>query len=562
MCTDPCICSTATRSILRGWPCSSAVPGCSRTAVRRVKQRLLPGADSAAPGGLRRFHPFNQAWFLAFSILLGIGTALHLYTARPVPLKKGLENLPADVAGWRLSESGQQSAVLPGNQYLFRCRNSSGTEVRARGRISRIPGRRAKARSSPAPSFPGRGPSRPPRGVRPRHGQSQYGRRPGAGPGRGPAFLVPRERPYTCGPEPGQVVQRPGRSSPAKEQRRPGPPVRHHPSGGTGADAYGYEGPGREASPSAGRVHPVNPSKTNIRLLEETDREAWDRYVAESGDASCYHLSCWKADRREELRPPDALHPGRGRQAPGHGQSFPLVHLKSLLFGNFMVSLPYFNYGGICTDRGGEPLPAVPQGRRALPGSGRRAPRAAPDRPIAGLPVKTSKVSMRLALPATPAELWDSFPAKLRSQVRRPAKEGMYATVGRAEELEGFYAVFADTMRDLGTPGLFAALLREHPAGTIPHPGSAWSRRRSTNPWPAGFLVGFKDDARDPLGLVAQALQPRKPQHAALQQRRCPSRARKATASSTSAGPASAAAPTGSRSSGGRVPLSSTGTTG
>jgi hypothetical protein len=32
------------------------------------------------------------------------------------------------------------------------------------------------------------------------------------------------------------------------------------------------------------------------------------------------------------------------------GGTLPLVHLHSLFFGNFLVSMPYFNYGGVCAD--------------------------------------------------------------------------------------------------------------------------------------------------------------------------------------------------------------------
>jgi len=40
----------------------------------------------------------------------------------------------------------------------------------------------------------------------------------------------------------------------------------------------------------------------------------------------------------------------------------------------------------------------------------------------------------------------------LRSQIRRPQKDGCVARVGGREELDAFYRVFAENMRDLGTP--------------------------------------------------------------------------------------------------------------
>jgi FemAB-related protein (PEP-CTERM system-associated) len=62
------------------------------------------------------------------------------------------------------------------------------------------------------------------------------------------------------------------------------------------------------------------------------------------------------------------------------------------------------------------------------------------------------KVSVHLNLPLTVEDLWrDTFRGKLRSQIRRPAKEGMTSRTGLSE-LDAFYTVFSRNMRDLGTP--------------------------------------------------------------------------------------------------------------
>jgi serine/alanine adding enzyme len=44
------------------------------------------------------------------------------------------------------------------------------------------------------------------------------------------------------------------------------------------------------------------------------------------------------------------------------------------------------------------------------------------------------------------------FNAKLRNQIRKAKKSGLQFVVGHLEILDGFYAVFARNMRDLGTP--------------------------------------------------------------------------------------------------------------
>jgi FemAB-related protein (PEP-CTERM system-associated) len=70
------------------------------------------------------------------------------------------------------------------------------------------------------------------------------------------------------------------------------------------------------------------------------------------------------------------------------------------------------------------------------------------------------KLTVLLNLPDSPEELWErGLSGKVRSQVRRPKKEGMEARFG-ADLLDPFYGVFARTMRDLGTPVLPKAFFR------------------------------------------------------------------------------------------------------
>ena len=67
------------------------------------------------------------------------------------------------------------------------------------------------------------------------------------------------------------------------------------------------------------------------------------------------------------------------------------------------------------------------------------------------MPVSHRKITVLLDLPATSAELWKGLPAKVRNQVRRPQKEGITVSFGR-EQCAPFFSVFAQHMRELGTP--------------------------------------------------------------------------------------------------------------
>jgi serine/alanine adding enzyme len=151
----------------------------------------------------------------------------------------------------------------------------------------------------------------------------------------------------------------------------------------------------------------------------------------------------------------------------------PLVYVRSLLFGRFLVSLPYLNYGGPVADD-------EPVARALLDQAVKLAEQlevrflelrhegAVPHPELTEKP--DQKVHMRLALPATTEELWNGLSAKVRNQVRKAQKCGLTVSWGGPELLPAFYAVFSRNMRDLGTPvygkALFGSALREFPERT------------------------------------------------------------------------------------------------
>jgi FemAB-related protein (PEP-CTERM system-associated) len=129
------------------------------------------------------------------------------------------------------------------------------------------------------------------------------------------------------------------------------------------------------------------------------------------------------------------------------------VFLSSPLFGRFLISVPYLNYGGILADS-----------EEALIGLRDEAIARARLLQAAHIELRQlspvdlgwrstdRKLSMRLALPADYETLWKNFPSKLRSQVRRAQKERMCVRFGGLECMDDFYVVFSRCMRDLGTP--------------------------------------------------------------------------------------------------------------
>ncbi|WP_417566838.1 FemAB family XrtA/PEP-CTERM system-associated protein [Marinobacter sp.] len=131
----------------------------------------------------------------------------------------------------------------------------------------------------------------------------------------------------------------------------------------------------------------------------------------------------------------------------------PLVQLNTRLFGNFLVAMPYFNYGGVLADNREVALKLIAhadQWRQEV--SARHLElRFCQDNEL-GLPQKTDKVGFWLPLPDNSNDLWESFQPKVRAQIRRGQREMTELCIGGPELLDEFYRVFSVNMRDLGTP--------------------------------------------------------------------------------------------------------------
>lgn len=128
-----------------------------------------------------------------------------------------------------------------------------------------------------------------------------------------------------------------------------------------------------------------------------------------------------------------------------------LVRLKSPVFGHYLVSLPYVNYGGpLGDDEAVRALCDFADGQAKRDGVKLLEMRSARELPV-DLPVSNRKVTVVLPLEGGAEAVFGRFKAKLRSQIRRPAKEGVTIQMGR-DQVGAFFEVFSRHMRDLGTP--------------------------------------------------------------------------------------------------------------
>jgi FemAB-related protein (PEP-CTERM system-associated) len=178
----------------------------------------------------------------------------------------------------------------------------------------------------------------------------------------------------------------------------------------------------------------------------------WDRYVTASPSSTFCHRAGWKHIMADILG--HEPHYIAAVDAQGTWQGvLPLIRVRSML-GHFLISLPFLNDGGPLGDSDTQLQlveHAVAEARRS--GAGLLEFRARHELP-GPLTPSYRRVAVHLPLPSSVEEMWKStLRPKLRSQIRRPGKEGMTVRSGPGE-LEAFYAVFARNMRDLGTPVL------------------------------------------------------------------------------------------------------------
>ncbi len=205
-------------------------------------------------------------------------------------------------------------------------------------------------------------------------------------------------------------------------------------------------------SPTSSNAVPSTREIVSVQPFTGGDAE-WNEWIRQAQGSTFCHLAEWREIMRDVLGHEPVYTIATNADGSRAG-ALPMVFVRSRLFGRYLLSMPFLNYGGpLGTPAAQRQLVehAVGEARSRKVGLLELRSRI---RIPSDLPVSERKVTVTLPLPATTQELWSTtFRAKLRSQVRRPIKAGMTARFG-ADQVEPFYEVFTSNMRDLGTPVL------------------------------------------------------------------------------------------------------------
>lgn len=187
-----------------------------------------------------------------------------------------------------------------------------------------------------------------------------------------------------------------------------------------------------------------------ILRLDDSSRERWNAYVRRAPQASFYHRAEWQTINRVSFGHTSAyLAAERDEEIVG---VFPLVQLKSPVFGNIACSMPFVNYGGPCADDAGVEAALLAAAAAVTREWGSSYLEIRSRRNLGDTyPWSDHKVSLTIELAADSDQVFNALNRNHRAEIRRAYKHGFVTKFG-PELLDDFYDVLSESWRDLGTP--------------------------------------------------------------------------------------------------------------
>ena len=248
-----------------------------------------------------------------------------------------------------------------------------------------------------------------------------------------------------------------------------------------------------------------NSRRVAIMTLGDAKQE-WNAYVTTNPASSIYHRTEWRELLEQTYGLESHYLLARYDDSTIAG-ILPQIRLKSRLFGDYLVSMPYFMRGGAIADQPSIERELILAANDYAARQGVEHIEYRDDIAHTDLPVRTDKVHMVLQLPESHDQLWQQFTAKLRSQIRRPQRVNPQLHFGGVEYLDDFYSVYARNMRDLGSPAhskrLIQNILRSFPA-------NSWiiTLKLDDKPVAAGLLLQHGGNMDIPLASTIREVNP------------------------------------------------------
>lgn len=186
-----------------------------------------------------------------------------------------------------------------------------------------------------------------------------------------------------------------------------------------------------------------------IKLLHPQFYEDWDNYVYSRSDSTFFHLSGWQSVIEKAFG-----HKTYYFFAEQDGEIqgvLPLTHIKSILFGNTLVSNAFCVYGGVLASNTEVFIALSQQAKQLATDLGvdtleiRNQQRCYPD-----FPCKELYVTFRKQLDPDVEKNMLAIPRKQRAMVRSGINSGLNSVID--QDINRFYRAYSESVRNLGTP--------------------------------------------------------------------------------------------------------------
>ena len=216
----------------------------------------------------------------------------------------------------------------------------------------------------------------------------------------------------------------------------------------------------------------ANKIKTDIQISYCTDNNAndWNQYLESHDQANFYQKFEWKSINERNFG-----HKSFFITAKLEGKIvgiFPIILIKSYIFGKMLTSMPFVNFGGPCASNNEVTDILLKEAEKVAKEYNIDYLEIRSNYNIStALPTSLHKISMTLELNQDPDILWNKFKSKHRTNIRRVYKENIHVKYGTHELLDHFYIIMSKSWKQHGTPiykkSYFRDILNTFPDQTL-----------------------------------------------------------------------------------------------
>lgn len=186
-----------------------------------------------------------------------------------------------------------------------------------------------------------------------------------------------------------------------------------------------------------------------IRPLSIKDHPKWDCYVLNHPFGSVFHLMAWKTVSEKTFN-----HKSLYFLAEQKGEIvgvLALFEIKSLLFGHFLVSIPFAEIGGVLANDKDIELDLVQKAVEIAKSKHVQYLELRNRNELSGFKTKSLYFNFRKEITRDHDENLKAIPRKSRAMVRNAIKKGLKSETGH-HLLPEFYKILAKNYHRLGTP--------------------------------------------------------------------------------------------------------------